>query len=110
MDIIYKDKKLEKYANDDKLAIKKLGTRQAGVFKRRIDDLAGCETLEDIKFLPGKFHELTNDRKGQWACSLEHPYRLIFEPQEFPIPTNTSGQYIYLEIKGIEIVEIVDYH
>ena len=110
MDISYKDKKLEKYANDNKLATKKLGQRMADIFKQRLDDLEGCETLEDVKFLPGKFHELTGNRKGQWACSLEHPYRLVFEPQEYPIPTNINGQYIYLEITSIEIIEIVDYH
>jgi len=33
-----------------------------------------------------------------------------FEPHENPIPENESGQYIWFEIKGVEIIEIVDYH
>jgi len=53
---------------------------------------------------------LKNNRKGQWACDLDHPYRLIFEPQENPVPENDDGQYIWLKIRGVEIVEIDNYH
>ncbi|ESU24360.1 plasmid maintenance system killer protein [Flavobacterium enshiense DK69] len=60
--------------------------------------------------MPGNFHELKSNRKGQWACDLDHPYRLIFEPHEDPIPTNDDGQYLWTEIKGVEIIEVVDYH
>ena len=54
----------------------------------------------------------TGDRKGQWACDLDQPYRLIFEPHEKPIPKNAEGRYLWIEIeiKGVEIIEIVDYH
>lgn len=110
MDISFDDNKLRKYANNDKQAIKKLGQRRAELYKRRLDDLFDASTLEDVRYLPGNYHELKGNRKGQWACDLDHPYRLIFEPHEDPIPANESGQYIWLEIKGVEIIEIVDYH
>lgn len=110
MEITFGKKKLEKYANDDKLALRDLGKRRAELYKERLDDLRGSFTLEDTRHLPGKFHELVANRKGQWSCDLDHPYRLIFEPHEDPIPTNKDGQYIWIEIKGVEIIEIVDYH
>lgn len=110
MDISFDDNKLRKYANNDKQAIKKLGQRRAELYKQRLDDLFDAGTLEDVRYLPGNYHELKGNRKGQWSCDLDHPYRLIFEPHENPIPTNESGQYIWLEIKGVEIIEIVDYH
>jgi len=110
MDLSFGDKKLKKYANNESIAIKKLGRRRAELYKRRLDDLLDIENLEDARYLPGNFHELTGNRKGQWSCNLDHPYRLIFEPHENPIPTNESGQYIWIEIKGLEIIEIVDYH
>ena len=110
MDISFNNKKLRKYANDDSQAIKKLGSRRAEIYKQRLDDLKDAETLEDVRHLPGNFHELVGDRKGQWACNLDHPNRLIFEPHENPIPTNDSGQYLWIEIKGVEVQEIVDYH
>ena len=94
MDISFNDNKLRKYANNDSQAIKKLGQRRATLYKQRLDDLFDAQSLEDVRYLPGNFHELTSDRKGQWACNLDHPYRLIFEPHEFPIPINDSEKYM----------------
>ena len=110
MDISFNNNTLKKYANNHKQALKKLGQRRAELYKQRLDSLFDSETLEDVRYLPGNYHELKGNRKGQWACNLDHPFRLIFEPHEDPIPTNESGQYIWFEIKGIEIIEIVDYH
>lgn len=110
MDISFANKKLEKFANSDREAVRELGKRCASLFKTRLDDLKAATTLEDTRHLPGHYHELKGDRKGQWACDLEHPNRLIFEPHEDPIPTNKDGQYLWLEIKGVEITEITDYH
>ncbi len=110
MNITFKNSQLRKCANDDKQAIKKLGRRRAELFKQRLDDLMDATTLEEVRHLPGNYHELAANRKGQWSCNLDHPYRLIFEPHEHPIPVNESGQYVWIEIKGVEIVEITDYH
>lgn len=110
MNITFNTKRLEKYANKDRIAQQKLGIIRAKKYKQRIDDLQAVETLEDVRYLPGRYHELTGDRKGQWACDLDQPYRLIFIPHEDPIPTNEEGQYIWIEIKGIEIMDITDYH
>lgn len=110
MDIIFRSKKLEKIAFDPKKCVKELGKRRADLFLMRLDDLAEAVSLEDVRYLPGHYHELSGDRKGQWACDLDQPYRLIFEPHEDPIPTDGSGRYLWIEIKGVEIVEIVDYH
>lgn len=41
---------------------------------------------------------------------LDQPYRLIFEPHEDPIPIDDNGKYIWIEIKGVEIKEITNYH
>ena len=110
MMITFEKKKLKKYANDDSQAIRNLGPKRAALYKQRLDDLKDSETLEDVRFLPGNYHELKGNRKGQWACNLDHPFRLIFEPKENPIPLNEAGQYLWIEIKGVEIIEIVDYH
>lgn len=110
MKLSFKNSKLRKYAHDDRQAQRKLGSIRARIYKQRLDDLSAVETLEDARNLPGNFHELTGNRKGQWACDLDQPYRLIIEPHEDPIPTNDAKQYLWIEIKGIEIVEITDYH
>ena len=110
MDISFGDKKLKKYANDDKQGIKNLGQIRHKKYKARLDQLKASKTLEDVRHQPGNFHELKGDRKGEWACDLDQPYRLIFKPQEYPIPTSEDGNYLWLNILGVEILEIVDYH
>lgn len=110
MDITFSDKKLLKMANDESLAIRKLGSIRAKLYKARLDDIDAAITLEDVRHLPGNYHELTGDRKGQWACDLDQPYRLIFQPHEDPIPTDENGKYIWIEITGVEIIEITNYH
>ena len=108
MDIKFGQKKVRKVAEDPKKCKQEMGERRANLFFKRLTDLRDAETLEDVRHLPGRYHELKETRKGQWACDLDHPYRLILKPQEIPIPTNDDGQYIWFEIIGIEIIEIVD--
>ncbi|HAX49309.1 MAG TPA: killer suppression protein HigA [Ignavibacteria bacterium] len=110
MKITFKDPKLQKIVNNSRNLQKEYGPIMAKKITQRLQDLLNCQTLEDSKNLPGRFHELVGDRKGQWACDLQHPKRLIFIPHEIPIPENENGQYIWSEIKGIEIIEITDYH
>jgi proteic killer suppression protein len=110
MDITFNDTKLEKYAKDYHKCLKVLGKHRAELLMKRIGYLKAADTLEDVRYMPGKFHELTGNRKGQWACDLDQPYRLIFVPHEDPIPTDADGKYSWIEIKGVEIVEIANYH
>jgi len=110
VDIIFDDKKLEKLANDYRKCQKVMGQQRAKLYNIRLGDLVKAETLEDVRNLPGNYHELKKNRKGQWACDLDQPYRLILEPLENPIPIDASGKYIWLSIKGVQIIEITDYH
>ena len=110
MDITFTDKKLETLANDDRKLVKEFGKLRAEKIKARLAQLRFAITLEDVRNLPGNFHELTSNRKGQWACDLDQPYRLVFTPHKNPIPTNEHGQYIWLEITGVEVIEVVNYH
>ena len=110
MNVTFKNKKLEKFANSDSKGLGGLGQKRFQKFKKRLDQLSASKSLEDVRHQPGRFHELTHTKKGQWACDLDHPYRLIFEPQENPIPTDRHGTYIWAEIKAVRIIEIDDYH
>lgn len=110
MKITFADKTLRKLANDDRLMVKAFGKDRAKLLRRRLAQIEDADSLEDVRQLPGNYHELTGNRKGQWACDLDQPYRLIFTPHENPIPANEDGQYIWLEITGVEVIEIVNYH
>lgn len=104
MELTFADKDLKKCALDQRKCQKEMGKLRAELFLRRIAD------LEAVRYMPGHYHELTQDRKGQWACDLDQPYRLVFRPHEDPIPEDENHKYIWAEILGVEIVEIVNYH
>ena len=94
MEIAFKDKKLGEMVKDPKQLSRVLGPRRAKIFLHRLDDLKKASEIEDLAFLPGHYHSLIGDRQGEWACSLDQPYRLIF----------------IIEGNRIIIQEIVDYH
>lgn len=110
MRITFADRTFEKLANDDRKLAKKFGALRANKIRARLTQLLFATSLEDVRNLPGNYHELTGIRKGQWACDLDQPYRLVFTPHEDPIPTNKHGQYVWVKITGVEIIEIVNYH
>lgn len=110
MVIIFADKKLAKVANDDRKRDREYGSIRSGKIKLRLSQLSAATVLEDVRNLAGNYHELRENRKGEWACDLDQPYRLIFKPIEHPIPLNKNGQYDWNAITGITIIEIVNYH
>ncbi|MBP3214182.1 MAG: type II toxin-antitoxin system RelE/ParE family toxin [Bacteroidaceae bacterium] len=110
MELIFQDKKLRKCAEDERRCKKELGERRGALFLKRIYDLYSADSLEDLRYYPGHYHELAGDRKGQWACDLDQPYRLIFTPHADPIPSDSEGKYIWVEIREVEIIEITNYH
>lgn len=110
MDIIFADRKLEKYANDYSLAQRKLGNNQAKLLHKRLNDLHDAENFSVLIDLPGHHHPLTENRAGQWACSLEQPYRLIYKPV-IPLELALSEEQIKLtQLVEVSIIEISDYH
>ena len=90
MDVTYKNRHLQKCAENESYSVRKLGKLRSDLFLERVGNLMAAVTLEDVRLLPGDFHELSGDKKGQWACRLDNPYRLI--------------------LKGVEILEIENYH
>ena len=110
MEITFEDKLLEKASSDERKCMKELGKIRGELFLIRLNTLNAATTLEDVRYMPGHFHELTGNRKGHWACNLDQPYRLIFRPQENPVPVDENGRYIWSDIHGVIIEEITNYH
>lgn len=110
MEITFKFQKLRKLAGDYSCCKAELGHIRAKLFHKRLEDLRHADTLEDLRYFPGHYHELKGNRKGQWACHLDQPYRLIFKPHENPLPVDNDGKYLWIKIRGVEILEILNYH
>ena len=106
MDILFEDKHLEKCATDRGYALKRLGQRRAQNYAVRLMQIDRAVNFEQLRGLPGRYHELVGNRAGQWACDLDQPYRLIFK-------SNNNGpvvQIVWARERVAKIFEIVDYH
>ncbi len=98
MDITYKTKKLRRICTDAKTAERAYGIEMAAKIHQRIDEISAADSVEVlIKYHIGRCHPLSQDRKGQYAMDLVHPYRLVFEK---------NGDKIQIVL----VLDIVDYH
>ncbi len=98
MDITYKNKRIERVCTDVRFAEKKYGWKMAEMIDMRLGQISAADSVEMmIRFHIGRCHPLKQNRKGQYAVDLVHPYRLVFEKR---------GS----EIQIANIIEIVDYH
>ena len=98
MDITYKNNKIKKVCTDAKTAERSYGREMAEKIHQRIDEIDAADTIVMmIQFHIGRCHPLTQNRKGQCAVDVVHPYRLVFEK---------NGA----EIQIVNILEMVDYH
>lgn len=111
MDILFSSKKFNKECNDNRLLIKKHGARRARKIRTRLDDLRAAANLDMIRPpFPGRCHELKGDRAGQFSLDLNHPYRLIFEPANNPLPRKEDGGLDWKNITAIRILGVEDTH
>ena len=109
IDISWLDRKLRKSCSSDKDGKRSFGADQWKVLKNRIVSLEAAPTLADMQGVPGRCHELSADRAGQFSLDLRGSYRLIFEPVE-PVPLLDDGGIDRAHVTKIVITEVVDYH
>ncbi len=111
MVIVFTNTKLQKECNEAKLLVKKHGPIRAKLLQKRLTELRAAVVLEDIFRMPqARCHELRGNRKGQLSVDLDHPYRLIFESADEPVPTKPDGGLDWTLVKTIRILGIEDTH
>lgn len=111
MNITFATSKFKKQCNSHALLIRKYGQLRAKRIRIRLDDLRAARTLEDMRPpMPGRCHELKGDRAGQLSLDLDHPYRLIFEPANDPIPRKEDGGLDWTKITAVVIIGVEDTH
>lgn len=111
MEISFATPKLQKLCNNASKLRGEFGPKCAVKIQRRLDELKAAECLEDLQNLPGpRCHELKADRDGQFAVDLEHPKRLIFVPDQEPVPVGLNGGIDWQQVTRVRVIEIVNYH
>lgn len=110
MDIFFGTKRLREDCNDARRLVRRYGAEEAAVISRRLDDLSAAQSLEDLRNLSGRLHELTGDRAGQLTLDLRGPYRLILVPAHDPPPRKEDGGLDWAQVTAVEIIGIEDTH
>ncbi len=110
MDISFATSKLAKLCNSEKKLKGDYGPRMAGLIQQRLMDLDAAETLESMKNVPGRCHQLRENLDGLFAVDLVHPDRLVFAPDHDPVPQLSSGGVDWSKVTKIEVVGIGNYH
>jgi plasmid maintenance system killer protein len=110
MEVSYANAKLKKRLTEPKSLYQTYG-QLARKLNQRISELNTVENLEIMRKLPAAgCHELSGNRKGQFAVIVSNNYRLIFKPDQLPVPRKKDGSLHWAKVNKIIIIEIVDYH
>ena len=111
MDVLFKSKSLQKRCSLEKSRIKWLGKPAAKKLGRRLDDLKAASALEEMRYLPGRCHELKGDLEGLLAIDLAGAQRLLIEPADEPVPKKNDGGLDWSQVFQVRIMRVEeDYH
>lgn len=104
----FADHRLARAVESERLLRREEGPERAKKILQRLAQLRVAESAADLKLMPGRFHELSADRKGQFALDLDHPYRLIFEPDK--LSEDDTSDIDLATVTRVVVIEIADYH
>ena len=110
MELSFASRKLKQLCESEKELRKAYGSNGAKKAMRRLSDLRAAATLEDMRNLPGRIHELSGDRDGQLAIDLAAGWRLIVAPTNGWPTEKAEGGTRLAAIDAVAVLEITDYH
>ena len=96
--------------NETKRLVRRHNSQRAKLIRRRLDDLRAAQTLEVMRNLPGRCHELKGNRSGQLSIDLDGPYRLLFTPAHNPRPEKPDGGLDWTRVTAVILVGVVNTH
>ena len=111
MEILFKSTKLRKIVSSEALLVREFGKENARSIMRRLVVLQAAECLSDVpRKRPERCHALSGKRQGQYAVDVKHPYRIILQPANDPIPLLEDGSVDLERVTSIRILGVEDYH
>ena len=110
MDVKFENTNFADDCNDFKRLVRRSNVQRAKLIRRRLDDLRAADSLDVMRNLPGRCHELKGNRDGQLSLDLDGPYRLIFCPAHDPVPTKDDGGLDWSQVTAIVVLEVVNTH
>lgn len=110
MQVSFASKRMEK----DMATSAALSKRYGDLAKRirmRLDVLFQADSLADVPVEPPpRRHMLSGDHAGCFAVDLSGNWRLVFRPDNYPLPLKEDGGIDLSKVTAIQIVDVIDYH
>lgn len=113
MEITFSSNKLKKQMNQERDMEKAYGTVRAKKLKRLLTALNAAPNLAMFAppySPPHRCHELSGNYKGVISLDLEHPYRLLVDPDHEPLPELESGGLDWELVTAIVIRKVENTH
>jgi len=113
MDLTFANKKLMKQMNEGKAMVRVHGPKRAKCLQIVLVSLRAAPNLGTFAppySPPHRCHELKGNLKGQLSLDLDHPYRLLFEPINEPLPTRPEGGLDWQNVTAIRIKGVENTH
>lgn len=111
MEVSFASKSMQKKCSVDQVMRKHWGDKLAKKLQQRLWEFKGATSLQDLaRTPPARCHELKGNRKGQLSVDLDHPYRLVFQPDHKPLPRKKDGGLDWGRVTRIVVLEVVDTH
>lgn len=111
MTIDFKTSRLQKLFNSKKALVREYGEKDAKRIALRMAVLDAATNLAAVPTSkPERCHPLKGDRQGEFAVDLIHPRRLVFCPNQDPIPRKEDGGIDLFRITAVKILGVEDYH
>ncbi len=77
----------------------------------RMAVLHGASNLEQVPITPpDRRHQLKGDRDEQFAVNIGHSHRLIFKPNNVPIPRKIDGGIDIKNVTAITVLEMTKHY
>jgi plasmid maintenance system killer protein len=110
VEVSFANRKLQKTCESEKELRCAYGADCTRKVMARLNDLRAAGTLEDMRNLPGRCHELAGSRAGQLGIDLARGHRLVITPADGWPTEKESGADLWRMVDAVQVLEIVDYH
>ena len=109
MDITFETDRLARLMSSARDLRRRYGDIGAKKIRARLSQIEAADTLEDLRVMPGRCHELRGDRRGQLALEVHGGHRLVVEPVA-PAPRREDGGLDWGRVEAVVVLGVHDYH
>ena len=111
MEFTFSSTKLAKLCSSHDQMVRQFGLQMACRLEMRLQQLEAAASLADLRSLPQvRAHELIANRDEQISLDLVHPFRLILQVANDPVPRLVAGGLDWGLVTSVVVLEVTDTH